>query len=238
NATNNEIKRAFRGLSIQLHPDKNAAEDANIQFRNLVSIYEVLKDPSKREKYDKVLREGLPNWKSALYYYRRMRKIGLYEGAEYAANSNTNDFLESTFNYQKMLNEMIGVAREIRRRELEEAKRQEELEKKYEEQARLRKEKRKDLSNRKKFKSTAKTEEELKESETTNTETISAQSNETKAVEQPDTKPSLPEESVPVTAEDVADDLAESTTKKRNKRKERKKRRDFSSDEDSDNAYT
>lgn len=68
-------------MSIQLHPDKNPSEDANIQFRNLVSIYEVLKDTSKREKYDKVLRDGLPNWKSALYYYRRMRKIGLYEGA-------------------------------------------------------------------------------------------------------------------------------------------------------------
>ncbi|XP_061401696.1 uncharacterized protein F54F2.9 [Musca vetustissima] len=81
NATSQEIKRAFRGLSIQLHPDKNPSEDANIQFRNLVSIYEVLKEPTKREKYDKVLKEGLPNWKSALYYYRRMRKIGLYEGA-------------------------------------------------------------------------------------------------------------------------------------------------------------
>ncbi|XP_034664229.1 uncharacterized protein F54F2.9 [Drosophila subobscura] len=80
-ATNNEIKRAFRTLSIVLHPDKNPSEDANIQFRNLVSIYEVLKDSSKREKYDKVLKEGMPNWKSALYYYRRMRKIGLYEGA-------------------------------------------------------------------------------------------------------------------------------------------------------------
>ncbi|KAH8276603.1 hypothetical protein KR044_008628, partial [Drosophila immigrans] len=81
NATHSEVKRAFRSLSIVLHPDKNPAEDANIQFRNLVSIYEVLKDTSKREKYDKVLRDGMPNWKSALYYYRRMRKIGLYEGA-------------------------------------------------------------------------------------------------------------------------------------------------------------
>jgi len=36
-ATNNEIKRAFRTLSIVLHPDKNAAEDANIQFRNLAT---------------------------------------------------------------------------------------------------------------------------------------------------------------------------------------------------------
>lgn len=64
-----------------LHPDKNDAEDANIQFRNLVSVYEVLKDPGKREKYDLVLKNGLPNWKSAMYYYRKARKVGLAEGA-------------------------------------------------------------------------------------------------------------------------------------------------------------
>lgn len=79
NATNQEIKRAFRTLSVQLHPDKNDAEDANIKFRNMVAVYEVLKDPGKREKYDRVLKEGLPNWKSALYYYRRMRKVGMAE---------------------------------------------------------------------------------------------------------------------------------------------------------------
>jgi DnaJ family protein C protein 1 len=64
-----------------LHPDKNSAEDANIQFRNLVSIYEVLKDPVKREKYDNVLKNGLPNWKNAVYYYRKARKMGLMEGS-------------------------------------------------------------------------------------------------------------------------------------------------------------
>lgn len=50
NVTAAEIRKAFRGLSVILHPDKNDAEDANIQFRNLVSVYEVLKDASKREK--------------------------------------------------------------------------------------------------------------------------------------------------------------------------------------------
>lgn len=44
-----------------------------------MSVYDVLKDTSKREKYDKVLRDGLPNWKSALYYYRRMRKMSIAE---------------------------------------------------------------------------------------------------------------------------------------------------------------
>lgn len=49
-ATSAEIRKAFRQLSVVLHPDKSDAEDANVQFRNLVSVYEVLKDPVKREK--------------------------------------------------------------------------------------------------------------------------------------------------------------------------------------------
>lgn len=32
-------------------------------------------------RYDKVLKDGLPNWKSALYYYRHVRKMGLAEMA-------------------------------------------------------------------------------------------------------------------------------------------------------------
>ncbi|ETN67333.1 hypothetical protein AND_000861 [Anopheles darlingi] len=76
-----EIKRAFRKLSVILHPDKSDAEDANIRFRNLVSVYEILKDPVKREKYDKVLKDGMPNWRSALYYYRHVRKMGIVESA-------------------------------------------------------------------------------------------------------------------------------------------------------------
>ncbi|CRK91198.1 CLUMA_CG004881, isoform A, partial [Clunio marinus] len=79
-ASLSEIKRAFRNLSIILHPDKSDAEDANIQFRNMVAVYEVLKDTAKREKYDNVLKNGLPNWKSAVYYYRKARKMGLMEG--------------------------------------------------------------------------------------------------------------------------------------------------------------
>lgn len=54
-----EIRKAFRALSIVLHPDKNDAEDANVQFRNLVSVYEVLKDSSKREKCVRIVEISL-----------------------------------------------------------------------------------------------------------------------------------------------------------------------------------
>ncbi|XP_050345406.1 uncharacterized protein F54F2.9 [Nymphalis io] len=80
-ASQSEIKAAFKRLTLKLHPDKNDAPDADVQFRNLVSVHNILKDPGKREKYNEVLKNGLPNWRSAVYYYRHVRKMGLAEGS-------------------------------------------------------------------------------------------------------------------------------------------------------------
>ncbi|XP_068629744.1 uncharacterized protein F54F2.9 [Battus philenor] len=80
-ASQSEIKNAFKKLTLKLHPDKNPSPDADVQFRNLVSVHNVLKDPGKREKYNEVLKNGLPNWRSAVYYYRHVRKMGLAEGS-------------------------------------------------------------------------------------------------------------------------------------------------------------
>jgi len=82
-ATTSEVRKAYRKLSLVLHPDKNDAEDAEIKFRWLASIYEVLKDTEKRAIYDRVLVEGLPDWRSPVFYFRRMRKIGLAEAVLY-----------------------------------------------------------------------------------------------------------------------------------------------------------
>lgn len=73
------IRHAFRNLSLKLHPDKNDAPDAEIKFRQLVAVHEVLRDPSKRKRYDEVLENGLPDWRHPVYYYRRVRKMGLVE---------------------------------------------------------------------------------------------------------------------------------------------------------------
>ncbi|XP_013090236.2 dnaJ homolog subfamily C member 1-like [Biomphalaria glabrata] len=78
-ASTSEIKKAYRKLTLQYHPDKNSAEDAEEKFRQIVAIYEVLKDDNKRAKYNQVLVEGLPDWRQPVYYYRRARKMGIYE---------------------------------------------------------------------------------------------------------------------------------------------------------------
>ena len=82
-ATKGEGKKAYKKLALVLHPDKNDAPDAEVQFRQLAAIYDVLKDQTKREMYDRVLVEGLPNWRNPAFYFRRMRKIGLAEGLLY-----------------------------------------------------------------------------------------------------------------------------------------------------------
>lgn len=79
NADASDIRKAYRRLSLVLHPDKNDAPDAEIKFRQLVAVYDVLRDSKRRMHYDEVLKNGLPDWRQAVYYYRRVRKMGLAE---------------------------------------------------------------------------------------------------------------------------------------------------------------
>ena len=53
NATEDEIKKAFRRRARELHPDVNKAPDAEDQFKELNEAYDVLSDPGKRAQYDR-----------------------------------------------------------------------------------------------------------------------------------------------------------------------------------------
>lgn len=51
-ATQEEIRRAFRKHARTYHPDVNKSEDAGVRFKEINEAYEVLKDPEKRKRYD------------------------------------------------------------------------------------------------------------------------------------------------------------------------------------------
>ena len=52
NATDDEIKRAYRKLAKKYHPDLNKEPDAAEKFKEVNEANEVLSDPKKRQAYD------------------------------------------------------------------------------------------------------------------------------------------------------------------------------------------
>jgi curved DNA-binding protein len=95
-ATDAEIKRAYRKLARKYHPDVSKEKDAEARFKDVGEAYEVLKTPEKRAAYDQLgqgPRPGEefrppPDWDSGFEF------SGAGPGAGYGGNS---DFFESLF---------------------------------------------------------------------------------------------------------------------------------------------
>ncbi|KNC84636.1 hypothetical protein SARC_03166 [Sphaeroforma arctica JP610] len=60
-ASQEDIKKSYRKLARQYHPDKNTETDTSDMFQAIAEAYEVLSDPDKRSTYDQYGKEGLEN---------------------------------------------------------------------------------------------------------------------------------------------------------------------------------
>jgi molecular chaperone DnaJ len=59
-ADDEEIKKAYRRLAMQYHPDRNVGDqEAEEKFKEAAEAYEVLRDPAKRQRYDRYGHAGL-----------------------------------------------------------------------------------------------------------------------------------------------------------------------------------
>lgn len=100
NATQDEIKRAYRKLARKYHPDVSQSIDAESRFKELGEAYAVLKDPEKRAAYDQVGSNAHagqdfqppPGWDAGFEFSGR--DFGAADGMDHS------DFFESLFGRQ------------------------------------------------------------------------------------------------------------------------------------------
>lgn len=96
-ATQDEIKRAYRKLARKYHPDVSKEADAELKFKELGEANEVLKDPEKRAAYDQLgsnwnTQQGFrppPDWGAGFEFH------GAPPGA--GGQTDFSDFFESLF---------------------------------------------------------------------------------------------------------------------------------------------
>ncbi len=117
-ASADELKRAFRKLAMQWHPDRNKEEGAEERFKEINAAYDVLSDPEKRATYDRYGMSGIGNGSQGFAGFDSMggfgdifdaffrgtaaRRAGPQRGADLRA-SMTISFEESVFGVEREL---------------------------------------------------------------------------------------------------------------------------------------
>jgi molecular chaperone DnaJ len=59
NASDSDLKKAYRRLAMKYHPDRNSGKEAEQSFKEAKEAYEVLNDPKKRSAYDQFGHAGV-----------------------------------------------------------------------------------------------------------------------------------------------------------------------------------
>lgn len=114
-ASAEDIKRAFRKLAMEYHPDRNKDDGAEDRFKSVNAAYEVLSDPEKRARFDRFGQaeggngQGFAGFESmggfgdifdAFFRGTAARRAGPQRGADLEARL-TIDFVESVFGAEK-----------------------------------------------------------------------------------------------------------------------------------------
>jgi DnaJ-class molecular chaperone len=103
-ATQDEIRKAYRALAKKLHPDLNPGDSkAEEKFKQVTGAYDLVGDADKRARYDRGEIDASGNERPRERYYRDFHDAGAEQHA-YSSSSGYADFADS----EDILREMFG----------------------------------------------------------------------------------------------------------------------------------
>ena len=78
-ASDDDIKKAYRKLAMQYHPDKNnGSKDAEEKFKEITEAYDVLREPNKRAAYDRYGEAGLRGGAGGFHHVDLSEALGMF----------------------------------------------------------------------------------------------------------------------------------------------------------------
>ena len=92
NAKPDDIRKAYRKLAKEFHPDVNKSAGAEDKYKEINEAYEVLKDPAKREKYDRLGQ----NWRNG-QDFTPPNGWGNFSGGSFSTGGDFSDFFRTIF---------------------------------------------------------------------------------------------------------------------------------------------
>lgn len=106
-ANEQEIKKAYRKLALEWHPDRNKSSQASDKFKEINEAFEVLSDPQKRARYDQFGHSGVKGQQSAgpgqqgpFSYSYSGNLNDLFEQFGFSGGSDPFDIFESFFGFR------------------------------------------------------------------------------------------------------------------------------------------
>lgn len=97
-ATQEEIKKAYRKKALQYHPDRNPGDpNAEKKFKEISEAYEILSDEQKRKMYDRYGKEGMQGYAGAGH-----------SGAQYASMDEALHTFMGAFGGESVFEQMFG----------------------------------------------------------------------------------------------------------------------------------
>jgi DnaJ-class molecular chaperone len=87
-ASDSDIKKAYRSLSLKYHPDRNQSADATTKFQEINQAYEIIGDSAKRREYDMMRNNPFGARGNMFTHMDSMHEFG---------NSNLNDIFNMMF---------------------------------------------------------------------------------------------------------------------------------------------